>query len=320
MIKKFSLQLICVVLSFFTTTIGHSKVYDCFMFFNEFELLKMRLEELNEVVDYFVIVESVETQRGDSKPLYFNENRHLFEKYLSKIIHVVVDERHPEMELWARENFQRNCIVRGLQNCQPADIIIISDLDEIPRFELIQSLTNLLPERSAKLLKEGGRKKFKKHNKKKVGPGKAEKMFYLEAARAFEMPIYFYQLNRQTPNRETWGGGPWVGTVATTYEMFVKFGAQHFRSYRWKFPRIYNAGWHFTWMGGKDKVRMKMGSIVEGSSNVENISDEEIDRWISCHPTVPIDSSFPRYVQKNIDYLKSIGFIADSGETSEKNQ
>ncbi len=271
----------------------------------------MRLEELDEVVDHFVLVESAETQRGDPKPLYFNENRGLFEKHLSKIIHVIVDERHPEMDLWGRENFQRNCIARGLQHCDPSDLIIISDLDEIPRPGLIKELILMVPARNARLLKKGKTKHFKKHNKRKKGLSKAEKMFYLNGARAFEMSIYFFQLNRQTSNRESWGGGPWVGTVATTYSMIQKFGVQHFRDYRWKFPRIYNGGWHFTWMGGKDKIRKKISSIVEGHSDGESTPEEALDQLINSHPVVPIDESFPIYVQRNFAYLKSIGFIAD---------
>ncbi|MGC1878720.1 MAG: hypothetical protein WA347_02740 [Rhabdochlamydiaceae bacterium] len=304
-------RILAYLILFVTTTIAHAKVYDCFMFFNEIELLKMRLEELDEVVDYFVLVESIETQRGDLKPLYFTENRQLFEKYLRKIIHVVVDERHPEMDLWARENYQRNCIARGLQNCDPSDMIIISDLDEIPRRELIKLLSKELPKRGERLLQAGKDKKFKKHNKKKLGPSKAEKIFYLNGSKAFEMPIYFFQLNRQTPNGETWEGGPWVGPVATTYGILTKFGPQHFRDYRWRFPRVYNSGWHFTWMGGRDKIRKKICSVVEGDPNGESVPDEEIDRWINGHPVVPIDESFPIYVQKNLDYLRSIGFIAD---------
>ena len=298
-----------VLLALFLTAFAHSKTYDCFMFFNEMELLKMRLEELDEVVDYFVLVESAETQRGNPKPFYFYENRHLFEKYLSKIIHVMVDERHPEMDLWARENYQRNCIARGLQNCQPLDLIVISDLDEIPRVEVIQDLALRLPNRASLLLKEGKHKKFKKHNKRKAGPSHEEKMYYMNAARALEMSMYFFQLNRQTPNHESWEGGPWMGTVVTAYAMVEKFGVQQFREYRWRLQRIYNAGWHFTWMGGKEKIRKKLCSIVEG--HTQSVTDEELDQWINSHPVVPIDDSFPKYVLRNYDYLKSIGFIAD---------
>lgn len=295
----------------FTTVIAEAKVYDCFMFFNEIELLKLRLEELDDVVDYFVLVESAETQRGDPKPFYFDDNRHLFERFLNKIIYVRVDERHPEMDLWERENYQRNCIARGLQQCASSDLILISDLDEIPRPELIQKLAKRIPWRSAHLLEKGKNKKFRKHNRNKKGPSKAEKMFYLNGARAFEMSIYFFQLNRQTHTHETWGGGPWVGTVMTTYSMVEKFGVQHFRDYRWKFLRVYNGGWHFTWMGGKEKIKRKICSIVEGHPYGETIPDEELDRWINNHPIVPIDESFPVYVQRNVDHLKSLGFIAD---------
>lgn len=301
MMRRIVLQLI-VAVAFLASSSLHAKVYDCFMFFNEIELLKMRLEELDEVVDYFVLVESVETQKGALKSLFFNENRLLFEKYLPKIIHVMIEERHPEMGLWERENYQRICITRGLKNCKPSDIILISDLDEIPRPELIPSIVELLPERSSKLLKEGRWKRFKKHTKK--GPHKKEKMFYLDAARGFQMPYYWYQLNRLT-------GGEWVGTVATTYEMVQKFGIQHFRDYRWKFPQILNSGWHFTWMGGKDKIRVKMKSIVEGVDEQANASDAEIDALINRYPPSPIDSSFPKYVQRNLEYLKAQGFIAD---------
>lgn len=281
------------------------------MFFNEIELLKMRLEELDPVVDQFVLVECAETQKGEPKSFCFNENRQLFEKYLHKITHVMVHEKHASTEFWGRENFQRNCIMRGLQNCQASDIILISDLDEIPRPEIVQKLSQSLPNESSKLMKEGVGKKFKVHNKKKSGPGKAEKMFYLKGALAFEMAFYCYQLNRQTPTGERWGGGPWVGTVATTYEMVQKFGVQHFRDYRWKFPREIDSGWHFTWMGGKDKIRQKMRSIIEGNSEIAKAPDEEIDEWINKNPAVPIDARFPRYVQKNYDYLYSLGFIAD---------
>ncbi len=320
MIKKICSYVVFLSL-LFTTAIASSEVYDCFMFFNEIELLKMRLEELDEVVDYFVLVESAETQRGDPKPFYFYENYHLFEKYLDKIIHVMVDERHPEMGLWEREHFQRECISRGLTQCNSSDMILISDLDEIPRSKLIQELTLTIPKRNERLLQAGRFKKFKKHNKHKSGPSHEEKLFYMNGARAFEMRISFYHLNRQSNfglscANAPWVGtppisGPWVGTVATTYTMLIKFGIQYFRDARWQFPKIYDGGWHFTWMGGREKIKKKFASIVEGDSNGENIPDEEIERWINMHPVVPIDESFPIYVQRNFDYLKSIGFIAD---------
>ena len=279
-----------------TATLSYGKVYDCFPFFNEIELLKMRLEELDSVVDHFVLVESAETHKGNPKPLYFKENRALFQKYLPKIIHVMLEERHPEWGAWQRENYQRECISRGLFACQPSDIVLVSDVDEIPRSTSVQRLkTDLLKEQSSK------KHKHKKHKKKK-----AEKQPEIYA---LQMSIYFFHLNRQTPTKETWGGGQWVGTVATTYRTFIKYGAQQLRAQTLSYPRLRKAGWHFTWLGGKEKIRMKMASVADNYDS--QITDEEIERWIRSHPIVPIDSTFPFYVQKNRDYLKSIGFIAE---------
>ena len=258
----------------------HGKIYDCFMFFNEIELLKIRLAELYDVVDYFVLVESAETQRGTEKPFIFAENRELFAPYLSKIIYIGVNERHPEMGLWERENYQRNCIARGLKGCHKNDIILISDLDEIPRHTIIPEIVNFLSKRG-------------------------------HVAVQLQQEIYFYQLNRQTVTHETWGGGWWHGTIGTTYMHVARRGPQYFRNRRGYWPSIDHGGWHFTWMGGKEKIRAKMESVVEGRDDASKVTDEELQKSIDKHPIVPIDNTFPTYVIKNLEYLKSIGFIAE---------
>ena len=53
------------------------KIIDCFMFYNELDILKIRLEELYNVVDYIIIIEATITHNNTPKPLYFNENKHL---------------------------------------------------------------------------------------------------------------------------------------------------------------------------------------------------------------------------------------------------
>ena len=108
-------------------------VDDCFTFFNELELLYIRLNELSGVVDKFVLVESDRTHSNLSKPLYYENNKHLFRNFWDKIIHVVVTDMPQDQNSWFRENHQRRCISRGLQSCQPDDIIMVSDMDEIPR-------------------------------------------------------------------------------------------------------------------------------------------------------------------------------------------
>lgn len=115
------------------------KIYDCFIFYNELDLLEIRLNELNEVVDYFVLVESTHTFTGIPKTLFYQENKSRFEKFSDKIIHIVSENSFNESQKhWEREAFQRNQIAIGLQNTKPNDLIIISDVDEIPKAEVVK--------------------------------------------------------------------------------------------------------------------------------------------------------------------------------------
>src|SRR3954464_1583382 len=98
-------------------------IYDCFTFFNELDLLEIRLNELDPVVDKFVLVEATKTHQGKDKPLYFLENKARYEKFLAKIIHVVVNE-YPDYEgksAWLLEHHQRNMIIEGLKECKSGD-------------------------------------------------------------------------------------------------------------------------------------------------------------------------------------------------------
>jgi beta-1,4-mannosyl-glycoprotein beta-1,4-N-acetylglucosaminyltransferase len=117
--------------------------YDSFVFFNELDLLEIRLAELSPVVDRFVIVESTRTFTGAEKPLWFWENRSSFAEFAERIVHVVVDDMPDGVDAWARERHQRNCIARGLQSCSDSDYILISDVDEIPRSELVHGRNDL---------------------------------------------------------------------------------------------------------------------------------------------------------------------------------
>ena len=125
------------------------KIYDCFMYFDEEVVVDVRLNTLNEFVDYFVIVESKFTHKGDERELKFNHKK--FEKFKKKIIYLVYDEEPKEIEkvldadskaekdrkyiLGAayRENGQRNYIQKGLIDANKDDFILISDVDEIPK-------------------------------------------------------------------------------------------------------------------------------------------------------------------------------------------
>ena len=129
------------------------KIFDCFMYFDEEIVLEVRLNTLDKFVDYFVIVESKFTHKGDPRDLKFNHKK--FEKFKDKIIYLIYDELPKEVEpinnqdnqnevsrksLWNaiyRENGQRNHIEKGLIDAKENDIILISDVDEIP------NLTNI---------------------------------------------------------------------------------------------------------------------------------------------------------------------------------
>lgn len=105
---------------------------DCFIFYNELDILKKRLRYLDSVVDKFVLVESTVTHRGEEKKLFFEENKKDFEEWSDKIIHVIIRDNPVDKDPWVRENFQRNCIARGLLEFQDDDIVMVSDVDEIP--------------------------------------------------------------------------------------------------------------------------------------------------------------------------------------------
>jgi beta-1,4-mannosyl-glycoprotein beta-1,4-N-acetylglucosaminyltransferase len=113
------------------------RVFDAFTFYNELDLLEIRLGELAHIVDRFVIVEATHTFTGDPKPLYFEEHRERYKRWLDKIEHVVVEFPQilssPDAGPWARERYQRDQISRGLACAAPADAVLISDVDEIPK-------------------------------------------------------------------------------------------------------------------------------------------------------------------------------------------
>ena len=111
-------------------------IYDCFQFFDEEHILDLRLNILNDFVDYFVIAESTTNHQGISKKLNFDLSK--FKKFEKKIIYIIVDDtveaiKKPHLFGESKvEQHQRNSIMRGLKNCHDDDLIILSDVDEIP--------------------------------------------------------------------------------------------------------------------------------------------------------------------------------------------
>ena len=113
-------------------------IYDCFTFFNELDVLEIRLHVLAEVVDRFVLVEARQTFQRGTKPLYYAENRDRFAAFTDRIEHVVVDEFPDEAAgAFGCEAWQRNAIRLGIRDAGVGDTILVSDVDEIPRPECV---------------------------------------------------------------------------------------------------------------------------------------------------------------------------------------
>ena len=113
------------------------------MFHDELELLEIRLHELDDVVDRFLIVESTVTFRGKSKDLVFSQARDRFSSFLGRIDHLVVDDMPADGDAWARESHQRNATANGLAELGSEDIVIISDAHEIPARDAVARLCDV---------------------------------------------------------------------------------------------------------------------------------------------------------------------------------
>lgn len=230
------------------------RIFDCFTFFNELDLLEIRLETLAPHVDCFVLAESSITYRADPKPLYFEENKQRFKKFLPKIRHIIVEDMPAEKgfdQNWERETFQRAALERGVVDSRDEDIVMLSDLDEIPEPSKIQEAVGM------------------------VG-----------TLRVFQMRFFSYFANCESHP----GNAFWVGTGMTEYrlakgrfEYVLKKLPTHLRlrpnaslrkklsrrlkelailvNHRLPVRRIHNGGHHFSWLGGSQHVLQKRGAI-----------------------------------------------------------
>lgn len=198
------------------------------MFFNEVELLDLRLRTLKDHVDYFVLAEINITHSGKPKPYYFDEFKHLFKEY--NIVHLK-DIAYPQSDPWIVENAHRNMLQRGYENALEDDYIIISDLDEIPNPEKIHEGI------------EKGLRSFGLHQE-----------------------LYCYYVNCKAEQI-------WAGSVVTK-KGFIK-SPQDIRNHRCEQPFYFiNGGWHYTSMGGKDRIRLKFESFAETAFNIDQYMND----------------------------------------------
>ena len=121
---------------FFLKNKNRAKIYDCFLFFNENDLLEIRLNELKNVVDYFIILESNHTFSKKAKQFIFDSDR--FKNFRKKIIYIKNQDWIKSPNPWDFEKNQRNKLIDSLINAKSEDIVILSDLDEIPKKDSIK--------------------------------------------------------------------------------------------------------------------------------------------------------------------------------------
>lgn len=236
------------------------KVYDCFLLFDEIDLLEIRLNILDEYVDFFVIVEAGISFQGNQKKFNFELHRQRFSKFLNKILYFKIPELHLDFESlpyvaiplsddakvlnqifddlkksenfnkkseywWGNDFFQRECLRRALLLNTPKgdDLILLSDLDEIPNPDAITKV-------------------------------KAERA--LEDLKCFRQFEFCYYLNYYHNDQ-------WLGTCSFFYEAFKNksFNAIRFALKRDEGLRaeiIENGGWHLTSIGSIEKIANKI--------------------------------------------------------------
>jgi beta-1,4-mannosyl-glycoprotein beta-1,4-N-acetylglucosaminyltransferase len=224
------------------------KVIDSFMFFNEFDILKLRLEYLNDIVDHFIISECNYTHSGKSKPYHLDEILDEFDDDIKrKIIHLKYepdisdydfsnkDECNFESGFWKLERGQREHITQAIKQFSPDDLFMVSDADEIPRKEIIQQL------RQQKL----------------------EENFIATA----KQELFYY-------NFGTFDNSLWNGTVFTTVSNALEKGCDFLRYKSNEFPLIENAGWHFSYIGDTERIRTKLQSFAHQEFNKDSITND----------------------------------------------
>ncbi len=253
------------------------RIFDCFMFYDEDIVLDIRLNSLKNFVDYFVIVESKFYHNGKKRDLKFDINK--YSKFKNKIIYIVHDEELQNLEKISkndnegtisskliynahkRENFQRNLIVNGLSKASEDDVIIISDVDEIPNlnglnFAIVQN--NII---------------------------------------IFEQNIFYYKLNRYLEGFIWYGSKAckkknlkspqWLRNIKNKKFNFWRLDT--FFSEKKYINKVYikNGGWHFSNLKNPVDVEIKLKSYLHHRDfEVENIELKEITRLMKNNETI----------------------------------
>ena len=275
-------------------------VIDCIPFFNELDILKLRLHILDPLVDRFVIEEATHTFSGLPKDLCFEKNREMFEEFLPKITYLVVDNSPEKISTHERDKFQKNALAKALTDASDEDVLILSDVDEIPNPAVLQELV------------------------KRFDPDKiyhlAQRNFYCYLNME-EVSGNLLSITGEFPGVER---RMWLGTKVFAKKNIPESGIIDLREISPEDPRsvrVADGGWHFSYMGGgkdesvEDRVKYKIKSAAHQEYNTEDVLAEVKDRLIlgedifgrnAVFQWAVVDESYPQYLlehKSEYDYL-----------------
>ena len=286
------------------------KIFDCFMYFDEDLVLDVRLNLLNNFVDKFVIIESKYDHKGEKRKPLFDISK--FKKFEKKISYILKEDQPDNLEkiyendnekehyrksifnASKRESSQRNHILSGLNNVQPYDWIIISDLDEIPNLEKID---------------------FKKVDNKFI---------------FFKQDMMYYKFNLKLKNF-TWIGSrackfkdlkspQWLRDIKTKkfawWRLDTLFSKKKYRDIIF----LENGGWHFSYLKTPENIEKKLKSylhhvdydrsplgikkiaeIIKSNKAIYDLNiDQRKNKFFSNNQLTKIDLNLlPNYIKEN---------------------
>ena len=270
-------------------------VYDCIPFFNELDILKLRLNILNPLVDKFIIEEATVTFSGEPKELCFQKNKEMFREFLPKIEYIVVDDSPADVTTHVRDNFQKNALEKGLKDASDKDVIILSDVDEIPNPRVLAGII------------------------RDFDPGKvyhlAQRMFYC-FINMEEISGNLLSITGEFPDVER---KMWLGTKIFSKSSIPSGGIIRLREAPTTAPnavRVADGGWHFGYMGSRQEtdVSKRIGTKVVAAAhqeyNNQDILAEARDRLIlgqdmfgrnAEFKRVEVDETYPEYLLSHIE-------------------
>ena len=261
------------------------KLIDCFMYFDEDLVLDIRLNTLNDYVDKFVIAEATLDHSGREKKLNFDIKNFL--KFKDKINYLIIDDMPKEVEQqkknWhsahIRDQFQRNSLKKGFLDSVDEDLIMISDIDEIP-------------------------------NPKKISEFSVKNKYACFIQKNFQSKIN--QLNITSPNwlgtkicqKKYLKSPQWLRNLKTKKKNWWSI-------FKDKEPQIIlNGGWHFSFLKKPNLIQKKIESFAHQEFNDQKfLNIDKIQERVSSlkdifdreyvYEKIELDNSFPEYILKN---------------------